>query len=73
MVHAVNNVYHQPTIATLMANLNATLGSLPVKTLCNDIDNDWSTSFPGLTSKAIREHLQKSISTTMGHCYAHIL
>jgi hypothetical protein len=32
-VHAANSVYHQPTIAKLMAFLNATLGSLPVKTL----------------------------------------
>jgi hypothetical protein len=44
-----------------MAYLNATIGSLPVKTLCNAIDNDWLTSFPGLTSKAI--------STTMGHMH----
>jgi hypothetical protein len=35
LVHAANSAYHQPTIAKLMAFLNATLGSLPVKTLCN--------------------------------------
>jgi hypothetical protein len=53
-----------------MAYLNATIGSLPVKTLCcNAIDNDWLTSFPGLTSSAIRKHLPKSISTAMGHMY----
>jgi hypothetical protein len=45
-VHAPNSAYHQPTIAKLMAYLNATIGSLPVKTLCNAIDNDWLTSFP---------------------------
>jgi hypothetical protein len=28
-----------------MAYLNATIGSLPVKTLCNAIDNDWLTGF----------------------------
>jgi hypothetical protein len=67
--HAANSAYHQPTIAKLMAYLNATIGSLPVKTLCNAIDNDWLTSFPGLTSKAIRKHLPKSISTTMGHMH----
>jgi hypothetical protein len=48
-VHAANSAYHQPTIAKLMAYLNATIGSLPVKTLCNTIYNDWLTSFPGLT------------------------
>ena len=68
-VHAVNSAYHQPTIAKLMAYLHATIGSLPVKTLCNAIDNDWLTSFPGLTSKAIKKHLPKSISTTMGHMH----
>jgi hypothetical protein len=68
-VHAANSAYHQPTIAKLMAYLNATIGSLPVKTLCNAIDNDWLTSFPGLTSKAIKKHLPKSISTTMGHMH----
>jgi hypothetical protein len=66
-VHAANSAYHQPTIARLMTYLNATIGSLPVKTLCNAIGNDWLTSFPRLTSKAIRKHLPKSISTTMGH------
>jgi hypothetical protein len=50
LVHAANSAYHQPTIAKLMAFLNATIGSLPVKTLCNAIDNDWLTSFPGLTN-----------------------
>jgi hypothetical protein len=69
LVHAANSAYHQPTIAKLMAYLNATIGSLPVKTLCNAIDNDWLTSFPGLTSSAIRKHLPKSISTTMGHMH----
>jgi hypothetical protein len=67
--HAANSAYHQPTIAKLMAYLNAAIGSLPVKTLCNAIDNDWLTSFPGLTSAAIRKHLPKSISTTMGHLH----
>jgi hypothetical protein len=71
MVHAANSAYHQPTIAKLMACLNATIGSLPVKTLCNAIDNDWLTSFPGLTSKAIKKHLPKSISTTIQHTEAH--
>jgi hypothetical protein len=69
LVHAANSAYHQPTIAKLMAYLNATIGSLPVKTLCNAIDNDWLTSFPGLTSSAIKKHLPKSISTTMGHMH----
>ena len=69
IVHAANSAYHQPTIARLMAFLNATIGSLPVKTLCTAIDNDWLTSFPGLTSSAIRKHLPKSISTTMGHMH----
>jgi hypothetical protein len=69
VLHAANSAYHQPTIAKLMAFHNATIGSLPVKTLCNAIDNDWLTSFPGLTSQAIRKHLPKSISTTMGHLH----
>jgi hypothetical protein len=69
LVNAANSAYHQPTIAKLMAYLNATIGSLPVKALCNAIDNDWLTSFPGLTSSAIRKHLPKSISTTMGHTH----
>ena len=31
MTHAENSAYHQPTIAKLMAYLNATIGSLPVE------------------------------------------
>jgi hypothetical protein len=51
LVHAANSAYHKPTIAKLMAYLNATIRSPPVKTLCsNAIDNDWLNSFPGLTS-----------------------
>jgi hypothetical protein len=70
LVHVTNSAYHQPTIAKPMAYLSATIGSLPVKTLCNAVDNDWLTSFPGLTSSAIRKHLPKSISTTtMGHMH----
>jgi hypothetical protein len=69
LVHAANSAYHQPTIAKLMAYINATIGSLPVKTLCNAIDNDSLTSFPGLASSAIRKHLPKSISTTLGHMH----
>jgi hypothetical protein len=69
VVHAANSAYHQPTIAKIMAFHNATLGSLPVVTLCNAIDKDWLTSVPGLTSKAIRKHLPKSISTAMGHMH----
>jgi hypothetical protein len=69
-VHAANSAYPQPPIAKLMAFLNATIGSLPVKTLCNAIDNDWLTSFPWLTSSAIRKHLQKSIINNNGtHAY----
>jgi hypothetical protein len=35
VLHAANSAYHQPTIAKLMAFHNATIGSLPVVTLCN--------------------------------------
>jgi phytoene dehydrogenase-like protein len=45
VLHAANSAYHQPTIAKLMAFHNATIGSLPVKTLCNVIDNGWLTGF----------------------------
>ena len=69
VVHAVNSAYHQPTVAKLMTYLNATIGSLLVKTLCNAINNDWLTSSPGLTSKAVRKHLPESILTTMGHMH----
>jgi hypothetical protein len=69
VLHAANSAYHQPTIAKLMSFHNATIGSLPVKPLCTAIDNDWLTSFPGLTSKAIKKHLPKSISTAMGHLH----
>jgi hypothetical protein len=33
------------------------------------ISGELLTAFPGLTSKAIRKHLPKSISTTMGHMH----
>ncbi|OEU05713.1 hypothetical protein FRACYDRAFT_231764 [Fragilariopsis cylindrus CCMP1102] len=54
--HAANSAYHQPTIAKLMAYHNASIGSLPVKTLCNAIDNDWSTTKPTI-SEIMNEEL----------------
>ena len=41
--------------------LNATIGSLLVKTLCNATDDDWLASFPSLTSTAVRKHLPQDV------------
>ena len=40
-----------------------------VSTLIRAINNNWLTSFPGLTADGIRKHLPKSIQTTMGYMH----
>ena len=62
VVHAVNSAYHQPTVAKLMAYLNATIGSLLVKTLRNANDDDsLAALFPSLTSTTVRKHLPQDV------------
>ena len=45
------------------------MGAPAVTTLIRAINNNWLTSFPGLTANGIRKHLPKSIQTTMGHMH----
>jgi hypothetical protein len=67
--HTVNSAYHQRTVSKLMQFLHATAGSPPVKTWCIEIDNNYFTTWPGLTSQAVRKHLPKSDATAMGHLH----
>jgi hypothetical protein len=67
--HTVNSAYHQKTISKLIQFLHATAGSPPVKTWCNAIDSNFFSTWPGLTSQAVRKHLPKSEATTMGHLH----
>ena len=55
--------------AHLQAFHHASLGAPVVTTLIRAINNNWLTSFPGLTADGIRKHLPKSIQTTMGHMH----
>jgi hypothetical protein len=69
VTHAANSAYHQKTIPKLIQFLHVTAGSPPVKTWCKAIDNNFFSSWPGLTSQAVRKHLPKSEATTMGHLH----
>ena len=52
-----------------MEYLHACMGAPVVKTYTNAIKNNWLTTFPGLTVEAIKQHLPKTIQTTMGHMH----
>jgi hypothetical protein len=67
--HAANSAYHQKTISKLIQFLPATAGSPPVKTWCKAIDDNFFSTWPGLTRQAVRKHLPKSETTTMGHLH----
>jgi hypothetical protein len=67
--HCVHSAYHQKTIPKLMSYLHACVGSLPPVTWMKAISNDWFSSWPGLTTAAVRKHLPKSNMTTMGHMH----
>jgi hypothetical protein len=67
--HAANSAYHQKKISKLIQFLHATAGSPPVETWCKAIDDNFFSTWPGLTSQAVRKHLPKSIATTMGHLH----
>ena len=63
------SAYQQRTTAELMSFHHATLGAPVVKTLVRAINNNWLSTFPGLTADAVKNHLPKSIQTTMGHLH----
>ena len=52
-----------------MAYLHACMNAPVIKTYINAIKIGWLTKFPGLTVKAVQQHLPKSIQTTMGHLH----
>ena len=67
--HTANSAYQQNSASHLQAWHHTILGALVVTTLIRAINNNWLTSFPGLTATGIRKHLPKSIQTTMGHLH----
>ncbi len=66
---AAHSAYHQQTLPKLTAYLHACMGSLPPVTWIKAIDKDWFSTWPGLTSSAVRKHLSKSPMTVMGHMH----
>ena len=64
-----NSAYHQNTIPKLTAYIHDCVGSIPPTTWIKAIDNDWFSTWPGLTATAIRKHLPKSPMTVMGHMH----
>jgi hypothetical protein len=64
-----HSAYHQQTLPKLTAYLHACVGSLPPTTWIKAIANDWFSSWPGLTTTAVRKHLPKSPMTVMGHMH----
>ena len=67
--HTANSMYQQNSASHLQAWHHATLGVLIVTTLIRAINNNWLTSFPGLTVTGIRKHLPTSIQRSMGHLH----
>jgi hypothetical protein len=64
-----HSAYHQNTIPKLTAYLHACVGSIPPATWIKAISSDWFSSWPGLTTTAVRKHLPKSPMTVMGHMH----
>ena len=69
IIQTANSAYQQRTAAELQAYLHATLCAPTVATLIKAINNNFLPTFPGLTAKAIRRYLPKSIQTAMGHLH----
>ena len=64
--HSANSAYHQPNAKKLAVFLHAAAGYPPVSTFCKAIDNGFLTTWPGLTSKLVRKHIEQSIPSIMG-------
>ena len=61
------SAYHMNTLPTLLQFLHRYCFSPAVDTWCKAIDTGYFTTWPGLTSKLVRNHLPASIETAKGH------
>ena len=52
-----------------MVYLNACMEAPVVNTYINVINNNWLSTFPGLTVESVKRHLPKTIQTTMEHIH----
>ena len=59
--YTADSVYQQKPVSHLQAFYYALLGAPLVTTLIRAINNNWLTSFPGLTAAGVRKHLPRSI------------
>jgi hypothetical protein len=67
MPHQALSAFHTSAQADLISFLHAAAGYPVPSKLVKAINKGHSTTWPGLSSQAIREHLPKSIATVKGH------
>ena len=63
----VNNVFKMRTIPDIITYHHQSLWNPTVKAWTRAIDKGYFSTFPGLTSQAVRKHLRPSIATAKGH------
>jgi hypothetical protein len=66
-VHRANSAYDQKTKTQLIDFLHRSCFSPPISTWTKAIDNNFFTTWPGLTSEAVRKFLPKSLATAKSH------
>ena len=67
--HTANSAYRKKSASRLQVFHHASLGTPVVTTLIRAINNNWLTSFPGLTATGIWKYLPKSTQTTLRHMH----
>jgi hypothetical protein len=65
--HRANSAYEQKNKIQLIDFLHRACFSPPISTWTKAIDNNFFTTWPGLTSDAVRKFLPKSLATAKGH------
>ena len=63
------SVYKSKTAKQFQQYHHSIMGAFPVKTYLEAIKEGWLSSFPGLSSEAVKKHLLKSAQTVMGHLH----
>ena len=67
--HVVNKILVQTSKPELYQYLHAELFSPTTASLLKSIIQGFLNTWPGLTGKVIKKHLDKSRNTTMGHLH----
>jgi hypothetical protein len=68
--HYANSAYEQKTKGALIDFLHRACFSPPISTWVQAIENNFFTTWPGLSAEAVQKFLPKSLATAKGHLKA---